>query len=144
MRMINFHQCFVTFSKSCSLFGLQILPWVKDEGRFALISSIFVRIFFLGLCKITLIWIFVDFLFFSVFHRHESHLQQDLNQPTFKIRSENKAISKIRYKTRWKASTAVRRDQQKKKTFSTKKHSCAKLWREKSYIRKVHELGVDV
>lgn len=83
------------------------------------------------------------FLFFPIYI-HENHLQQGLGQLTFKIRSENKAISKIKHKTGERPVTAVRRDQQKKKTHSTKKYSCAKLSREESYIRKVHELGVDV
>lgn len=143
MKMISFHQYLVTFSKSFRLSGLQILTWEGDGGSLAFFSSIFCNNFvsrFMWNCSyFNLCWFFS----FSL-SSNESHLQQGLGQPTFKVRSENKAISKIRYKTRWKASTAVRRDQQKKKTVSTRKHSCAKLWREESHIRKVHELGVDV
>lgn len=115
MRITTSHQYFVTVSKSFGLSGLQILTWVGDGGNLALISSIFCNNFasrsmwnhsYFNLC-----W----FLLFSVFLRHGSYSQQGLDQPSFKIRSENKAISKIRYKTRWKASAAVKRDQQKRK-----------------------------
>lgn len=59
----------------------------------------FAIILFLGSCEVALILIYADFFSFSL-SSNESHLQQGLGQPTFKVRSENKAISKIRYKTR--------------------------------------------
>lgn len=60
----------------------------------------FTIILFLRPGKITIILICADFLFLSVFHTHESDVQQGLAQPIVKIRSENKAISKIRFKAR--------------------------------------------